>query len=158
MDPPISRLHTSRATSVTLLGSGLPPIPAKLISRIEAGEFIKMAELLPERLNPTRTLFTDEPEPQKTQNRRKLVTNILEWTQYFAMYTAIFCKKYPDKLSEILSYLILIIQTHMQYEGDAWLGYDRRFRQRVAYDPQAIPNLTTLCGTYVAFSGKAKAD
>jgi len=25
----------------------------------------------------------------------------------------------------------------MEYEGDAWLGYDRRFRQRAASNPQA---------------------
>jgi len=75
-----------------------------------------------------------EPELPKTQKRR---TNILEWTQCFAMYTAILCKKYPDKLPDMLSCLILIIQTHMQYEGDAWLEYDRRFRQRAASDPQA---------------------
>ena len=108
VDPPIARSFPLRATNATLLGAGLPPIPAKLVSRIEAGEFLEMAELLPERLDPTRTLFTDEPELLKTQKCRKLVTNILEWTQCFAMYTAILCKKYPDKLPDMLSYLILI--------------------------------------------------
>ena len=65
-----------------------------------------MAELLPDILDPTRALFTDEPE------RRKPVTNILEWTQCFAIYTAVLCKKYPEKLTDMLSYLILITQTH----------------------------------------------
>ena len=47
----------SRGNSAILLGAGLPPIPEKLVSRIEAGEFIEMAELLPDRLDPTRALF-----------------------------------------------------------------------------------------------------
>ena len=57
-----------RVNSAVLLGAGLPPIPTKLVSRIEAGEFIEMAELLPDRLDPTRALFTDEPGQQKTYN------------------------------------------------------------------------------------------
>ena len=46
---------------------------------IEAGEFIEMAELLSDRLKPTRALFTDEADQQKQTNRSKPVTNILEW-------------------------------------------------------------------------------
>jgi len=80
-------LPTPRAYSATLLGAGLPPILAKLVSRIEAGQFIHMAELLPERLDPTRTLFTDKPEPVKSNRRRKTVTSILEWIQCFACNT-----------------------------------------------------------------------
>ena len=45
--------------------------------------------------------------------------------------------KYPDKLPDMLSYPILTIQTHMQYEGNAWLRHDCRFRQRDASNPQA---------------------
>ena len=35
--------------SQVMIGAGLPPIPAKLVSKIEAGEFVDMAELLPDR-------------------------------------------------------------------------------------------------------------
>ena len=79
---------TPRAHIATLLGAGLPPISAKLVLRIEAGEFINMAEFLPERLDPMRTLFTDEPEPLKSNEHHKTVTSILEWTQCFAIYFA----------------------------------------------------------------------
>jgi len=85
-------LPTPRPHIVTLLGAGLPPIPAKIVSRIEAGEFIEMAELLPERLDPTRSLFIDEPEASKTHKRHKTVTSILEWTQ---------CHIYRNTLQEI---------------------------------------------------------
>ena len=32
------------------MGAGLPPVPARLVTRIEAGEFIDMAELVPDKL------------------------------------------------------------------------------------------------------------
>jgi len=53
------------------------------------------------------------------------------------MYTAILCEKCSKKLPDMLIYLNLIIQTHMQYESDAQLGYNRRFRQTAASNSQA---------------------
>ena len=35
--------------SHVMIGAGLTPIPAKLVSKIEAGEFVDMAELLPDK-------------------------------------------------------------------------------------------------------------
>ena len=125
-----------RAHCAALLGAGLPPILAKLVSRIEDDEFIDMVELLPERLDPSRTLFTDKPEPPKFNRCYETVTSILKWTQCFAIYAVILCKKCPEKLPNMLSYLILTIQNHVEYEGNAWLGYNRRFRQRVVFTPQ----------------------
>jgi len=42
------------AHSVTL-GAGLPPVPPKLVAKIEAGEFIDMGELLPDCVGITRS-------------------------------------------------------------------------------------------------------
>lgn len=45
----------------------------------------------------------------------------------------------------------------MEYKGEAWLGYDRSFRQRVAADPSMFWAVIdpTLCS--LTFSGKTKA-
>ena len=41
----------SQDTSPVLsIGADLPPVPLKLVERIQAGEFIDMSELLPDRL------------------------------------------------------------------------------------------------------------
>ena len=45
--PPTTFLETERSLH---MGVGLPPIPAKLVARIEAREFVDMAELLPDKL------------------------------------------------------------------------------------------------------------
>lgn len=77
VDPPIARFPTLRASCAILLGAGLPPFLAKLVSIIEVGEFIEMAELQPKILDPTRILFSDEPGPPKIQKWCKLVTKSL---------------------------------------------------------------------------------
>ena len=56
----------------------------------------------------------------------------------------------------MLSYLILITQSYMEYEGDAWLGYDHHFRQRAASNPQASWDKSDSTLWNIAFSGKQK--
>ena len=45
----LSQSQRSKASSMKL-GGGIPPVPAKLVKRIQEGSFIEMAELLPELL------------------------------------------------------------------------------------------------------------
>ena len=35
----------------------------------------------------------------------------------------------------MLGYLILISEANMEYVGDGWLGYDRRFQMAIASNP-----------------------
>ena len=67
-----------------LLGAGLPPVPAKLVTRIESGAFIEMVDLLPEQLG---TYYYDKES--KAWTKKPSVTNILEWLQCFAVYIAV---------------------------------------------------------------------
>ena len=39
-----------RAQPLVFISSGLPPIPSRLMARVQAGQFVDMAELAPERL------------------------------------------------------------------------------------------------------------
>ena len=48
------------------MGAGLPPVPARLVTRVEAGEFIDMAELAPDKLGFSKsTLTDDQAKPSK---------------------------------------------------------------------------------------------
>jgi len=135
------------------IGVGLPPIPARLVAKIEAGEFIEMSDLLSNHLG------TIGPEEQKAPNfKRNTVKNILEWIKCYCIYMAVVTKKSPHKISDMLAYLTLIIEAHMEYAGDAWLGYDRRFRQRAAADPSTSWAVIDTTLWNLAFSGKAKAS
>lgn len=84
--PPASQSDQAGATSVPSLtkddtpvtvGAGLPPVPGKLVKRIEAGHFIDMGELLPGYLSligPS----CDEDGLRTPKQKHKPVTSIIE--------------------------------------------------------------------------------
>ena len=151
---PATFLGTQRSLH---MGTGLPPVPAKLVSRIEAGEFVDMAELLPDKLGFSKTTLNDD-QVRPSKPRCRTVTNILEWAQCFATYMAVVCKKQPERMPDLLGYMILIIEANMEYDGEAWLGYDCRFRQRAASDQKTVGSQSDSTLWDLAFSGKAKAN
>ena len=110
-----------------------------------------MAELFPESLTST-SEGDDQSKP--TRSKRK-ITNILEWVQCFNVYVAVLSCKQPHKVVDLLGYQHLIIQANQEYQGDGWLGYDRRFCQRATLSR----NWSTIDPTLwnLAFSGKGNS-
>ena len=82
------------ASALLSIGPGLPPVSNKLVMHIQADEFIDMAELLPDRLGISTTPGKDDK--QATKQKRRQVTNILEWIQCFSIYVAVLTQKHPD--------------------------------------------------------------
>ena len=57
----VSKADNSLETSqAVFIGQGLPPIPKKLASKIESGEFVDMPELLPDRLRCSKTSILED--------------------------------------------------------------------------------------------------
>ena len=139
------------------IGAGLPPVPPKLVQKIQAGEYVDMAELLPDRLGVNAGPPVQGDKDDKKPKHRQ-VTNILEWIQCYTIYMAVRAEKHPEKILDMLGYQTLIVEARMEYEGDGWLGYDRRFRQTAA----ATPDITwakiepTLWNK--AFAGQASSS
>ena len=143
--------------AVLSIGAGLPPVTQKLVARIQASEFVDMAELLPNHLGVNAAPLETGDKEEKQKGKRRQVKNILEWLQCYSIYIADVAVKYPQRLPDMLGYQVLIIEARMEYEDDGWLGYDRRFRQRAAAMPDAMwariqPKLWNI-----AFTGKARA-
>ena len=61
------------------IGGGLPPVTRKMVTKIEAGEFIDMADLLPDRLSCYHGHATED----ENKSKKRCVSNILEWIQCF---------------------------------------------------------------------------
>ena len=74
----------SLPTNTVALGASLPPVPSKLVARIEAGEFIDMGELLPDRVGISRP---DDTGKASTEHRT--VLGILEWIKCFNVCMAV---------------------------------------------------------------------
>ncbi len=53
------------------------------------------------------------------------ITDIMLWSQCFANYVAIISSKFPSATPELLSYMAMIIKCARDYEGIAWVQYDR---------------------------------
>lgn len=116
-----------------------------------------MAELLPNQLGVNAATVETGDKEEKWKGKREQVKNILEWLQCYRMYIAVVAVKYPQRLPDMLAYQVLIIEAHMEYEDDGWLGYDRRFRQRAAAMPDAVWARIECTLWNIAFAGKARA-
>ena len=81
------------------------------------------------------------------------MANIFEWVQCFSIFTAVCTQKYPEKTQYMLGYLALIVEVHMEYEGNGWLGYDRQFRQNAALTNGHIVQENYLCQSFYSGAG-----
>ena len=102
------------------IGAGLPPILPRLVAHILSGEFIDMADLLPDQLGPSST----ETQPKGSRPQYRAISNILEWVKCFGAYIAVLSSKQPHRIPDLLGYMTLIIESHMEYAGNGWMGYD----------------------------------
>ena len=131
---PLSTIPPNRSggktNSLVYIASGLPSIPAKLVKRIQEGQFVEMAELSSMQLGSSDTL--DEEQSKGSKLKLHEVTNIVEWVQCFGTYIAIICRTEPHRIADLIGYQNLIIQSHQKYQQGHWLSYDREFRQKAS--------------------------
>ena len=116
-----------------------------------------MAELLLDRMETAR-MRTGEGQSRVSRPRCKVVTNILEWVECFAIYVAVVSRKQLQRVPEMLGYLILILEAQMENAGDGWLGYDGHFRMAVAGNPTIKWAATEAMLWNLAISGKARSS
>ena len=93
-----------------------------------------MAELLPDRLGNA-GMMVGEDQIRVSRSRRKAVTNIFKWVEFFPIYVAVLSRSQPQRAPEMLGYLILILEAYMEHGGDGWIGYDRSFRMTATDNP-----------------------
>jgi hypothetical protein len=97
-------------------------------------------------------------KPVLTMPRRKVapVTDILLWLQCYAALVGVLSRGYPTMVPEFMSYQAMIIKCSRDFQGPAWVQYDRAYRRQVAQTKdlrwsRLNPTLYSLC-----FAGKAK--
>ena len=89
-----------------------------------------MAELLPDRFGIAKSRPGDK-SAQPSKHKQRTVTTILEWIQYFSIYLTVITKKQPQRIPDLLAHQTLIIESQLEYQGDMWMGCDRRFCQEL---------------------------
>ena len=138
------------------MGEGLPPVPQKLVERIQKGEFVKMCELLPEFWIAPREGEDMSGLKTAKSKGRKHTQEICVWLQCFAVYVAVMSARWPKRVPEMMAYMIHIIKTSQEYEGVSWFIYDEAYRRQAAVTKhvewsRVNPSIFTVC-----FTSKAK--
>ena len=128
--PSQSTSHLKTMLPPVLISGGLPPVPAKLVKRIQEGSFVEMAELLPETLSSLEYGTNEDPAGQKRKHQE--VSNIVDWVQCFGIYIAIISRKEPNRIADLIGYQSLIIQASSQCHAGRWVIYDRCFRLKAS--------------------------
>ena len=129
-------------------------LPQKLVTRIQALEFIEMSEMLPETWLPDHQEMATAP---RRPSRNTPVTDILVWTECFSLMAAVLAERYPDKAPQLLAYLRRIVHAARNFHGMAWVAYDRLYR-RQALAQRSLDWAREDASLYnEAFVGQAKA-
>eukprot|EP00731_Ephydatia_muelleri_P020618 Em0013g345a len=111
-------------------------LPARLSRRIVELEFVEMSELLPDR------------------GKRK---HISLWIECFSRMAAVLVTRYPDKGPELWAYQASIVRAARNYEGLAWVAYDRQYRREALARKDLKWSATNSRLYNEAFTGRAKA-
>ena len=149
--------HGNDNNSALFIGAGLPPVPRKIVTKIQSEDFVDMSELLPDQLGCSKSGQASE-DLSTPKSKKRQVSTILEWIQCFGIYMAVLTQKYPEQIPDLLGYQFLIIEAHQEYEVDNWLAYDRRFRLSAAANHNTVWGHIDQTLWSLAFSGKAKAS
>ena len=135
-------LNLGRDTSATNQGANalqdippslsVPAIPKKLLNKILTGEYVDMAELRSDSWKMEELLYQTPPATVQglgsVRPGRKPVTDILSWCECFTVMAAIITSRYPEKASQLFSYIRTIVRASQTFDGPAWVSYDSQFR------------------------------
>ena len=122
---------------VFILSEGLPPVPVKLVTKIQrggGGDYVDMAELLRDNMEMEHRQPSDAQGIGR-QGRREM-PDILSWITCFGMYVSVLCDKYPDKVRQMFAYQTIMVREARRCGGKGWLAYDMMFRQQAANNPK----------------------
>ena len=136
-------LHTlaqpliSTSTLGLILSPSSDPIPHRLVSRIQVGEFIEMRDLLADNISLHNQMEDFHGHiwpstPAHLHPRLREVPSLSSWVYCFCAYIAVLT---PDaRTRELLAYCRLIIREALRHRGMGWQEYDRTFRRQAAID------------------------
>ena len=149
--PTTSSLEASGHSTLSLA------IPQKLCRRILELDYVEMSELLPE----TWGLESDATLPccheGRRQPRRGPVTDILLWVECYSSLVAVLATKFPQHIGDFMAYQKTIIKACKNFEGTAWVVYDRCYRRRAAAT-KSLEWASIDSALYnEAFTGRARA-
>ena len=130
---------TPSSGQALVLSSALPPIAAKLVSKIRSGHYVPMKDLhvLADNMSLCSQLEAFPGAQHSfaglTKPRLREIQSPLTWVSSFLAYAAVLT---PDpKTHDLLTYGRLVVREAQRHGGPGWSEYDKIFRQHAALDP-----------------------
>ena len=125
-------------TEPLIISPALPPIPAKVVDRVQSGKFVEFKEfladnvLLLQRLQELGVAGSVAPalQPLVSGSRLREVTDPVSWASCFLAFLA--TKVEHKETRELAAYGMIILQLASKHQGAGWRSYDRQFRQHQA--------------------------
>ena len=115
-----------------------------------------MANLVPDRWQ-----YQEEESKcchQHKRPRRGPITDILVWTECFALMVEILvCSAHPSKVSQLMSYQSIIVRAQRTFSGEGWVTYDTCFRRKAAALKSLDWGVVDFTLYNETFTGRAKA-
>ena len=154
--PTFAHLVASLLHKPFVVSPGYSPIPEKLVSKIKTGQFVDLADLLPENVK------AQDSEPQtyldgdllmSTKKKVWEITDIITWQEAFTVYVWIFCCTHPSRWQDMTQYELLIWQTACQVSGKACFTMTQPFRKMQPHQVWPTgPVWTVICTTFILAS------
>ena len=115
-----------------VLGSSTTPIPRKLAERIWKGEYVPVADLLPEALRSAGEDGDEGKKRKKKKGKDEGVQTIATWVLGFSAYVGVMAKRHPERVADLMDYMAQIVQASRQFKGAPWAKYDTAHRMQAA--------------------------
>ena len=128
---------SANQTDKVIIAPGLPAIPTKLLKKMHNWEYIELSQLLPQSSSHDAAMdaqrFALFPGFELVRAKpQKMIANIVDWMKCFTTYVAAMAIKFPESVTEMLAYQLVIIKASQQYDGLYWRVYDTHFRVNAA--------------------------
>lgn len=134
--PAAAKLPTS------IIADGMPPIPTKILEKIQRWEYIELSTLLEGASyeSPSVTVSHDGQllvleTTDKAKSRRKTISDVTMWVQAYTRFMAALVSADTTTKQEsvgLAAHLHLILQLYKDLAGPQWLRYDKEFREWAA--------------------------
>ncbi|CAH3172611.1 unnamed protein product [Porites evermanni] len=116
-----------------VVGPGYAPVPYKLVSKITAGLFVDLADLLPDNIRAqeieSQAFLEGKLVVSGSKKRVIEIADIVTWIEASTIFSMILCHTFPSRLKDLNQYKLLIIQTARRFSDESWLHYDIAFRK-----------------------------
>ena len=131
ISPSSTSTHVSKAMPL-ILSPALPPIPGKVVEKIQKGENPDLKELLSDNIALAKKLAESHPAfpgPLQSVSKFREISDPLLWIYCFLSFIAV--KLDNEEARGLIAYAQIILDLARKHGGSGWIVYDNHFRSQL---------------------------